>query len=167
MQILPSRYMMLTLIRMKLWMLASWWVCNIIFRYNNPELSDRRQVTCPIPCSKQLVSLHSQYAYYANWRNSSRLLATWKVSYSARNTYGPLVDLKPTEPLSPAFWHRVTEAFVANDTAFQQYIFFKTRGIGGQVCSGNCKTTTICDLRALRAENNCVCQRCRRSEFRC
>jgi len=79
----------------------------------------------------------------------------WQLSYSARETYGPLGGLKPGEPLSPAFWHKVTEAFAANDTAFQLYNKFSARGGVVMPCTGDCKTKTICNLRALRAENNC------------
>ncbi|KAF9467960.1 sphingomyelin phosphodiesterase [Collybia nuda] len=81
---------------------------------------------------------------------------TWKLYYSARETYGPLVpDLKSTDALTPSFWHKVTEAFASNDSAFQQYISFKNRGINIESCDAECKRVTICDLRALRAENNC------------
>jgi len=80
---------------------------------------------------------------------------TWRLSYSARETYGPLVGLKPTEPLSPGFWHGLTEAFVTNDTAFQQYIAFKARGMGTHMCWGNCKTYSICDMRTMRVEDKC------------
>ncbi|KAF8954742.1 hypothetical protein BDZ97DRAFT_1927771 [Flammula alnicola] len=81
---------------------------------------------------------------------------TWKMEYSARDTYGPAIGGWPaTQSLGPAFWHKVTEAFVSNDVLFQQFISFKTRGVGVTPCTGSCKTTTICNLRALRAENNC------------
>jgi sphingomyelin phosphodiesterase len=91
------------------------------------------------------------------WLMASPIPATWKLYYSARQTYGPLVGLQPTQSLSPAFWHRVTEAFVTNDAAFQQFVKFQARGVSVPACTGDCKTKTICELRALRAENNCVC----------
>ncbi|KAJ7153824.1 sphingomyelin phosphodiesterase [Mycena filopes] len=80
----------------------------------------------------------------------------WSLYYSARETYGPLVGLSPHEPLSPAFWHNLTEVFERNDTAFEMYRTFINRG--GEVvnaCDATCKNTTICDLRAFRSENNC------------
>lgn len=80
---------------------------------------------------------------------------TWKLRYSARETYGSLVGLPLTESLSPAFWHRVTEVFITNDTAFQQYNMYRSRRAVVPPCNGTCKSTMICDLRALRAENNC------------
>ncbi|TFK38175.1 Metallo-dependent phosphatase-like protein [Crucibulum laeve] len=83
---------------------------------------------------------------------------TWKVEYSARETYGAIVagGWPATQSLNAAFWHKVTEAFVTNDVAFQEFIGFKTRGVDVEACTGDCKTTTICGLRAMRAENNCV-----------
>ncbi|KAF9479793.1 sphingomyelin phosphodiesterase [Pholiota conissans] len=81
---------------------------------------------------------------------------TWKQEYSARSTYGPAIGGWPsTQSLSPAFWHKVTEAFVSNDALFQQFNSFKTRGVGVVPCTGDCKTNTICNLRALRTESGC------------
>ncbi|KAK6988045.1 Saposin B-type domain-containing protein [Favolaschia claudopus] len=84
---------------------------------------------------------------------------TWNLYYSARTTYGPLVGLPPNEPLSPAFWHNLTEVFVANETAFQMFNTFISRGGAVTPCTGGdageCKNTTICDMRAFRSENNC------------
>lgn len=85
-------------------------------------------------------------------------LASWKVEYGARDVYGAAIGGWPaTESLNPAFWHIVTEAFAKNDTIFQLYNSFKNRGFDTAVCDGDCKTETICNLRAMRAENNCVC----------
>jgi len=84
-------------------------------------------------------------------------LAVWTQEYSARDTYGPAIGGWPaSQSLNAAFWHKVTEAFASNDAIFQKFISLKTRGVNVSPCTGNCKTTTICNLRALRAENNCV-----------
>lgn len=83
-------------------------------------------------------------------------LATWNLYYSARDTYGPLVGLADGEPLDAVFWHKVTEAFEANDTAFQQYQTFTTRGVGVKPCNLTCKAGVICDLRTMRSEDSCV-----------
>ncbi|RDB27900.1 putative sphingomyelin phosphodiesterase asm-3 [Hypsizygus marmoreus] len=80
---------------------------------------------------------------------------TWELYYSARATYGPLVGLNATSALTPAFWHRVTEAFAADATAFQQFNTFKNRGVFIETCGAECRDVTVCGLRALRAENNC------------
>lgn len=85
-----------------------------------------------------------------------RVSASWKLYYSARDTFGPLVNLPVGEPLSPAFWHRVTDVFAANDTAFQLYNQFMTRGANVKPCDGSCKALAICEMRASRAEYNCV-----------
>ncbi|KAF4583315.1 hypothetical protein EYR38_002064 [Pleurotus pulmonarius] len=80
----------------------------------------------------------------------------WKLYYSARAAYGPLVSgLKASDPLGPAFWHKVTEGFERNSTAFDMWNTFQSRGAKVQACDAECKKTTICNLRALRAENNC------------
>lgn len=92
--------------------------------------------------------------FYLPWS----YLASWKVEYSARDIYGGAIGGWPaTESLNPAFWHTVTEAFATNDTVFQLYNSFKNRGFDVAVCDGDCRTETICNLRAMRAENNCVC----------
>jgi len=81
----------------------------------------------------------------------------WGLFYSARQTYGPLVGLQRDEPLSPAFWHKLTEVFAANDTAFQLFNTFISRDGAVTPCDipSGCVNTTICDMRALRSENNC------------
>ncbi|KAJ7767281.1 sphingomyelin phosphodiesterase [Mycena metata] len=80
---------------------------------------------------------------------------TWGLYYSARETYGPLVGLSPKEPLSPAFWHNLTEVFETNNTAFQFFNTAISRGGAVTECDGDCVNTTICDMRAFRSENNC------------
>jgi sphingomyelin phosphodiesterase len=85
------------------------------------------------------------------------ILATWELYYSARNTYGPLVSsLTAVDSLSPAFWHNLTEVFFMNDTAFQMYNTFLSRGGAVVACDDACKKITICGLQAMRAEDNCV-----------
>ncbi|KAJ4490159.1 sphingomyelin phosphodiesterase [Lentinula aciculospora] len=81
----------------------------------------------------------------------------WTLYYDARETYGPLVGLPATSELTPAFWHNLTEVFVANDTAFQMFNTFLSRGGDVAPCTDadNCKNTTICDQRAFRSQNNC------------
>ncbi|KAJ7895181.1 Metallo-dependent phosphatase-like protein [Mycena olivaceomarginata] len=79
----------------------------------------------------------------------------WSLYYSARQTYGPLVNLPKSEPLSPAFWHNLTEVFAVNETAFQMYNTFLSRGSAVGACDDACRNTTICDIRAFRSENNC------------
>ncbi|KAJ7082370.1 sphingomyelin phosphodiesterase [Mycena belliarum] len=80
---------------------------------------------------------------------------TWGLFYSARKTYGPLVGLPAKEPLSPAFWHNLTEVFERNNTAFQMFNTFLSRNGAVTACEDDCVNTTICDMRAFRSENNC------------
>ncbi|KAJ7218470.1 hypothetical protein GGX14DRAFT_595008 [Mycena pura] len=86
--------------------------------------------------------------------------AEWGIFYSARATYGPLVGIAPGEPLSPAFWHNLTDVIAANDTAFHGQLFNTFISRDGMVtpcdAASGCVNTTICDMRALRSENNCV-----------
>ncbi|KAF7357082.1 Saposin B-type domain-containing protein [Mycena sanguinolenta] len=79
----------------------------------------------------------------------------WGLYYSARETYGPLVGLAPDEPLSPAFWHNLTEVFAVNETAFQMFNTFISRGGAVTECDADCQNTTICDMRAFRSQDNC------------
>ena len=84
---------------------------------------------------------------------------TWVEYYSAKQAYGPLVDpplTDPTAELTPAFWHNVTVAFENDDTAFQSYIAHKSRGWNVPSCTGDCKTSEICGIRAAEAQYNCA-----------
>ncbi|KAI0083450.1 sphingomyelin phosphodiesterase [Irpex rosettiformis] len=82
---------------------------------------------------------------------------TWQLYYSARESYGPLVDpiLGPEDALNASFWHRLTEVFEQNGTAFQLWNTRLSRGGAVSSCTGDCIQTAICDMRAARSENNC------------
>lgn len=85
----------------------------------------------------------------------------WKKYYSAKEVYGgalspPVTDSKAE--LTPAFWHKVTEAFEKNQTLFDSYMSRKSRGWKGpdeKKCDDDCKKAEICQLRAGRAQDNC------------
>lgn len=62
-----------------------------------------------------------------------------------------------TSSLNPAFWHKVTGAFETNDSAFQFYETLRQRGMDPVQCNAECKRVAICDMRAARVENACVC----------
>lgn len=83
-----------------------------------------------------------------------QLHPTWKLYYSARESYGPLVPALGDRPLSAAFWHNLTEVFMTNDTAFQQYVDARTRSVqrNRPPCHGSCKNGTLCEMRTLRAD---------------
>ena len=83
---------------------------------------------------------------------------TFAQYYSARESYGALLStpLSPTQSLSPAFWHNLTEVFERDDAAFALYNTRISRGGNVKACDATCKASTICGLRAARSENNCV-----------
>jgi len=114
---------------------------------SDPSFQINRDYLFPnyTPHSSNLTNLETVY------------LAIWQLEYSARDLYGPAIGGWPaTDSLSPAFWHKVTEAFAVNDTLFQEFNALKTSLDEVVPCDAACKATTICNLRALRAENNCV-----------
>ncbi|PHH89254.1 hypothetical protein CDD83_6421 [Cordyceps sp. RAO-2017] len=82
----------------------------------------------------------------------------WTKLYSAKEAYGKALKPPVTDPkaeLTPAFWHRVTEAFENNHKLFEDYISRKSRGWNVGDCRAECKTEEICQMRAGRSENNC------------
>ncbi|PPR01518.1 hypothetical protein CVT24_001888 [Panaeolus cyanescens] len=80
----------------------------------------------------------------------------WITQYSARQLYSAAVGGWPAnKPLNAEFWHRVTEAFEADNNLFLQFVAFKDRGGKLQNCDATCKGWTICNLRAGRKENGC------------
>ncbi|KAL8352542.1 hypothetical protein RB601_002727 [Gaeumannomyces tritici] len=82
----------------------------------------------------------------------------WQKLYSVKEAYGPLVGLTdPRAELTPAFWHRLTEVFEADDAVFGQYRARKTRGRDApSACDAACKAAEICQMRAADARFNCV-----------
>lgn len=83
----------------------------------------------------------------------------WTKYYSAKEAYGPLVSPPVTEPsaeLSPAFWHNVTLALAADQSAFDAYYARKSRGWDVASCTGECAVLEICELQSGRAQDNCV-----------
>ncbi|KAF8888536.1 hypothetical protein BD779DRAFT_1470172 [Infundibulicybe gibba] len=130
----PSRFMTLIRTLLKSWMRRS------------------SSQTSQIPRSNTSVSAPSRrlLAYSPHSR-----IAKWGLYYSARETWGPLVGLKADSALTPAFWHNLTDVFVANDTAFQLFNTHISRGGAVTACDADCKNSTICDMRAFRSQNNC------------
>ena len=82
----------------------------------------------------------------------------WSEYFSARNDYAPLLEgppLKPHEALTPAYWHRVTEALERNTTAFLEFHKRMTTGWQGpraKPCVGLCKDRWINQLRSASAD---------------
>ena len=99
--------------------------------------------------------------YYANTSAPDYQTSgpTWQKLYSAKDAYGSLLPNPVTDPaaeLTPAFWHNVTELFEADDAVFQDYFARKSRGYSAATCTGACKESEICQLRAADAQYNCV-----------
>lgn len=83
----------------------------------------------------------------------------WKEYYSAKATYGPLVDPPVTAAsaeLTPAFWHDVTAVLESDAAVFDAYYARKSRGYDVAACTGTCVTNEICQLRAAESQYNCV-----------
>ncbi|KAG9952538.1 acid sphingomyelinase, partial [Aureobasidium melanogenum] len=84
---------------------------------------------------------------------------TWQKYYSVKEQYGAQLSPQVTAvsaELTPAFWHNVTTLFQNDDAVFQQFNARKSRGYGVSACTGDCKTNTICQLRAAESQYNCV-----------
>ncbi|GAA5820836.1 hypothetical protein JCM11251_001836 [Rhodosporidiobolus azoricus] len=107
--------------------------------------------------------------YYANKTSPTfQSSPQWEPYYSARSAYAPYLAMKehggevrgpwPEEKsLGPGFWHRVTEVFEKNETAFQLFNTRLSRGGKIEDCSGPlCRKNTICMLRSMRSEDNCA-----------
>lgn len=98
--------------------------------------------------------------YFANMSSSTyQTSPTWEKYYSAKEAYGSLLNPPVTDSkaeLSPAFWHNVTVLFESDDSVFQDYYARKSRGWDVSSCTGDCKTSEICQLRAAESQYNCV-----------
>ena len=94
--------------------------------------------------------------YYADITSDTyQTNPTWEVLYSVKDTYGSLLGVTDmAAELTPAFWHNVTVLFESNDTVFQEYISRKSRGYDTSACTGTCKTSEICQLRAAQSQYN-------------
>jgi len=81
----------------------------------------------------------------------------WEKLYSAKDTYGSLLEHPVTDSsaeLTPAFWHNVTTLFENDDGVFQNWYARRTRDYSYATCTGTCKTTEICSLRAAQSQYN-------------
>ena len=69
--------------------------------------------------------------YYANISEAAEWVflgdAQWEFEYSARATYDPEGLLAPNEPLSPAFWHNVSQQIATNMTLFETYTDLRSK----------------------------------------
>lgn len=82
----------------------------------------------------------------------------WEKLYSVKEAYGSLLTPPYTDPaaeLTPAFWHNVTVLFENDDAVFQTWYARRGRDFSDATCTGTCKTTFLCELRASQSQYNC------------
>ncbi|KAG4439668.1 hypothetical protein IFR05_004865 [Cadophora sp. M221] len=84
---------------------------------------------------------------------------TWEKLYSVKETYGALLNPPITDSsaeLTPAFWHNLTVLFEKDDAVYQAWYARRGRDYSDATCTGVCKTSSICQLRASQSQYNCV-----------
>lgn len=93
--------------------------------------------------------------FYANVSNTNEWEkngeVTWEFEYSAREIYDPTGTLlEPNAPLTPAFWHQVTEEISNNETMFEIYTDLRTKKFRPySPVTGDQKNLTLCGLRSM------------------
>jgi len=92
--------------------------------------------------------------YYANisdagnWTKNGDV--TWEFEYSARETYDPHGTLGPNEPLSPAFWHSVTQQIATNATLYEIYTDLRTKKYRPYAAdTAQMRNRTLCGLTSM------------------
>ncbi|ESK95693.1 sphingomyelin phosphodiesterase [Moniliophthora roreri MCA 2997] len=78
----------------------------------------------------------------------------WRQLYSAREIYGPLVNLSSSSELAPAFWHELSQVFEKNETAFQLYNTLQSRGGAVRKSENNCDSPSQGISLGKRKEND-------------
>jgi len=96
--------------------------------------------------------------FYANLSSPTYQAGpVWEQLYSVKDAYGSLLGITdPAAELTPAFWHNLTELFESDDAVFQAWQGRKSRGVDLTPCTGTCKSSTICGLRAAQSQYNCA-----------
>ncbi|CZR64135.1 related to acid sphingomyelinase [Phialocephala subalpina] len=82
----------------------------------------------------------------------------WEKLYSVKEAYGSLLTPPVTDTaveLTPEFWHNLTVLFEDDDSVYQEWYARRTRDYSSATCTGDCKTTSICELRASQSQYNC------------
>ncbi|KAJ2955277.1 hypothetical protein NQZ79_g8696 [Umbelopsis isabellina] len=85
----------------------------------------------------------------------------WHLQYSARDAYtSSRAKLGSKEPLSPAWWHNVTETFEDDDSMFEKYYQYRSKSSPLRPeCDETCRANLICGIRAGKSEDRCDYQR--------
>ncbi|KAJ3300213.1 hypothetical protein HDU76_006143 [Blyttiomyces sp. JEL0837] len=98
--------------------------------------------------------------YIANLNNATRWNVSgpvWELEYTAKSAYVNAVAKSGNSGwLSPSFWHWVSVDVENDAKVFDTYRRFsmKSSGLEGE-CSGSCKGSLVCGLRAGKSELNC------------
>lgn len=96
--------------------------------------------------------------YYANLSSPTYQDGpVWEKLYSIKEAYGSLLTPPVTDAateLTPTFWHNLTELFETNDTVYQDWYMRRGRDYSNATCTGDCKTESICGLRASQSQYN-------------
>lgn len=81
----------------------------------------------------------------------------WEKLYSVKETYGSLFTPPVTDAaaeLTPAFWHNLTVLFESDDEVYQDWYMRRGRDYSTDTCTGDCKTLSLCKLRASQSQYN-------------
>ena len=96
--------------------------------------------------------------YFANLTSPSYQSGpTWEKLYSVKDAYGSLLNPPVTDAadeLTPAFFHNLTVLFEEDDDLYQTWYARRTRDYSDATCTGTCKTSSICQLRASQSQYN-------------
>ncbi|KAI8882807.1 sphingomyelin phosphodiesterase [Backusella circina FSU 941] len=89
-------------------------------------------------------------------RDTWRDQADWHFEYSARDTYSS-VNLASNAPLTPSWWHNVTQAMETNQTIFDHYYKYRTKSssASNDKCNSDCKENVVCNCRAGNSKYRC------------
>lgn len=95
------------------------------------------------------VTFYANVSNTKEWEEEGEVI--WEFEYSARETYDPTGTLlAPNAPLTPAFWHQVTEEISNNETMFQIYIDLRTKKFRPySPATGEDRNLTLCGLRSM------------------
>lgn len=98
--------------------------------------------------------------YYANiseaasWESKGDV--EWQFGYSARKTYDPLGFLGEHDPLSPGFWHSVSELIAVDDLAYLTYLNLRTKQYRPlEAETDQERERTICGLQSVSRFERC------------
>jgi len=82
----------------------------------------------------------------------------WEKLYSVKETYGPYTTPPLTDSskeLTPKFFHDLTTLFESNDGIYQEWFARRGRDHSTATCTGDCKTLSLCGMRASQSQYNC------------